>query len=74
MIIRISKPDTEHKPSIRSFTSFDDMENELLEYFASLTPQQLLQNLKQLVLHSFGIKDESELKNMPRIINLNPRR
>ena len=73
MINPTSEPNTGYKKSIRSFSSFDDMENEQLKYFASLSPQQRLQNLKQLVLRSFGIKDESELRNMPRIINLNPR-
>lgn len=61
------------KNTLRSYTSFDDMENEQLKYFASLTPEQSLKNLKQLVLASFGIKDETALKGMPRIINLHPR-
>jgi len=70
----ISEPeDSFQKSTIRSFSSFEDMENDQLSYFASLSPVQLLQNLKQLVLRSFGIKDEAVLNNMPRIINLNPR-
>jgi hypothetical protein len=62
------------KNDIQSFNSFEDMENEQLKYFASLTPTQLLINLKQLVIRSFGIKDESVFKNMPRVMNLNPPR
>lgn len=62
-----------HKKTIQQFSSFEERDNDRLKYFASLSPEQLLKNLKQLVLSSFGIKNEAELKDAPRIINLKPR-
>ena len=70
----VSEPDTIYnKKPINTSTSFEDMENDQLTYFASLTPEVLLKNLRNLLKLSFGIKDESVWENMPRIINLNPK-
>lgn len=61
------------KITIQQFSSFKERDNDRLKYYASLSPEELLKNLKQMVLASFGIKDETQLKNAPRIINLHPR-
>ncbi len=61
------------KITIQQFSSFEERDNDRLKYYASLSPEELLKNLKQMVLASFGIKEEAELKNAPRIINLHPR-
>ena len=60
------------KKSITVFTSFEAMENDRLLYFASLQPEMLLQNLKQMVLANFGFKEEPSIGSMPHVINLNP--
>ena len=70
----VSKPEAAYeKKTILRFSSFEERDSDRLKYFASLSPEELLKNLKQMVLTSFGIKDETELKNAPRIINLHPR-
>ena len=56
-----------------NISSFEERDNDRLKYYASLSQEELLINLKKMVLASYGIKDEAELKDMPRIINLNPR-
>ena len=61
------------KKSIQHFSSFEERDKDRLKYHASLSPEELLKNLKLMVLASFCIKDEAELKDMPRIINLHPR-
>lgn len=61
------------KITIQQFSSFEERDNDRLKYYASLSPEELLKNLKQMVLASFGIKEEAELKDAPRIINLHPR-
>jgi CRISPR-associated endonuclease Csn1 len=68
----LSEPEAPYKSkSLSSFTSFEDMENDQLNYFASLQPEQLLQNLKQMVLAAFGFKEEPSLNSLPHIINFN---
>ena len=71
-ILNNSFKSTIEDKTVTSFTSFEDMENAKLKYFASLEPEELLRNLKQLVLVAYGFTDDSFGKNMPRIINLNP--
>jgi len=56
------------KWGLKKFDSFDDMENEQLRYFASLSPTELFRNLKKLTLAAFGIADESKLKHPKRIV------
>ena len=69
-----SEPEAAYeKKTIQRFSSFEERDNDRLKYFASLSPEELLKNLKKMALISFGIKDEAELKNAPRIINLHPR-
>ncbi len=69
-----SEPEAAYeKKTIQQFSSFEERDNDRLKYYASLSPEELLKNLKQMVLASFGIKDETQLKNAPRIINLHPR-
>lgn len=69
----LSEPIIEDKDkTITSITSFEDMEIAKLKYFASLKPEELFRNLKQLVMVSYGFTDDSFGKNMPRIINLYP--
>ncbi len=48
--------------------SFDDMEQEQLKYFASLTPDELLQNHKKQSLAAFGLKDEIDKQKPDRTI------
>jgi CRISPR-associated endonuclease Csn1 len=68
----LSEPEAPYKSkSLSSFTSFEDMENDQLNYFASLQPEQLLQNLRQMVLAAFGFKEEPSLNSLPRTINFN---
>lgn len=68
----LSEPEDLYKSkSLSSFSSFEDMENDQLSYFASLQPQQLLQNLKQMVLAAFGFKEEPSLNSLPHTINFN---
>ena len=70
----VSEPEAAYeKKMIQRFYSFEERDKDRLIYYASLSPEELLKNLKQMVLTSFGIKDEAELKNAPRIINLHPR-
>ncbi|MDZ4792978.1 MAG: hypothetical protein SGI83_01745, partial [Bacteroidota bacterium] len=59
------------KNKIKFFNSFDEMENDQLNYFASLGPAQLLLNLKQLVLTSFGYQADIPVSKLPRIIYFN---
>ena len=70
----VSEPEAVYeKKTIQQFSSFEERDNDRLKYYASLSPEELLKNLKQMVLASFGIKEEAQLKNAPRIINLHPR-
>ena len=60
-------------PKIQSFKSFDDMENQQIEHFASLSPEESLKNLKKLMLASYGIKKEPKYEKVKGKINLKPR-
>lgn len=57
--------------SVTKFNSFEDMENDQLNYFASLEAEELLQNLKQMVLTTFGFREEPSFDSLPRIIQFN---
>lgn len=50
------------------FTSFDEMENDQLKYFASLQPEELLKNHKELSLAAFGLKKDPGAKALVRKI------
>ena len=60
------------KRSINTSTSFDEMENDQLRYFASLTPEQLLMEHKKLSIVAYGIKNNHNKSSKPdRIIKYN---
>ncbi len=52
---------------MRFFTSFQQQEDEMISYWASITPLQRLKHLHEMIVHSFGLTDE-QLKN-PRLSN-----
>lgn len=54
---------------INTFSSFEEMENNQLEYFASLEPIMVFYQLKQLVLAAYGFSEEPLLNSMTRIIH-----
>ncbi len=54
--------------TITFFTSFDEMENDQLKYFASLSPEELLQNHKALSLAAFGLKKDPGAEKLIRKI------
>ncbi len=62
------------KPKIQFFKSFDEMENQQIEHFASLSPEESLRNLKKLMLATYGIKEEPRFEDIRGKINLNPRK
>ncbi|MBS1622211.1 MAG: type II CRISPR RNA-guided endonuclease Cas9 [Bacteroidetes bacterium] len=67
----LSEPEAEYetkKWTLKKFDSFEEMENDQLAYYASLTHEELLKNHKQLSMAAFGIKDESILNNQERKI------
>jgi len=47
--------------------SFDEMEDDQLKYFATLTPEELFCNLKKLSMSAYGYKIGNE-KNIDRKI------
>lgn len=53
---------------IRSFETFEDMENDQLSYFASLNPVQLLMNLRQLNDKAFGFNEKMQDKKAAKQI------
>lgn len=67
----VSEPEIAYKTkkwTVKKFDSFDAMENDQLEYFASLTPEELLKNLKKLSMSAFGFKEEGALNKPDREI------
>lgn len=50
------------KKEIRFFSSVREQEEELLDYWATLTPVQRLANLHKLIIASYGLTEE-ELQN-----------
>lgn len=53
---------------VKSFESFDDMEDEQLKYFASLSHEELLLSLKRLSLAAYGLSEEIMLQSVERKI------
>ncbi len=47
---------------MRFFSSFQEQEDEMATYWASITPVQRLKHLHEMIIHSFGLTDE-QLKN-----------
>lgn len=55
-----NEPETLYeKTGLRKFDSFDEMENDQLKYFASLSPEQLLQNHRKMQITVFGNNENS---------------
>ena len=46
------------KIKVRFFSSCQEQEDELVAYWASITPLQRLRHLHEMVIHSFGLTDE----------------
>jgi len=68
---KVSEPNSVYekkKWTLKIFNSFEEVENDQLTYFASLTPEELLNNLKKLTKSAFGISDEQSLNNPDRKI------
>lgn len=56
----VSEPETIYQKRIlKTFSTFVEMENDQLAYYASLQPEKLLQNLRELNLAVFGYKNEA---------------
>ncbi|MBS1571670.1 MAG: hypothetical protein KF825_14735 [Ferruginibacter sp.] len=45
--------------TLKTFSTFEEMENDQLAYYASLPPVKILQNLRELNLAVFGYKNEA---------------
>lgn len=58
----------QRKWALKSFESFDDMEEEQLKYFATLSHEELLLSLKRLSLAAYGFSDEATLQHVERKI------
>lgn len=67
----VNEPEAAYKKTITFFNSFDEMENDQLKYFASLSPEELLQNHKKMSLASFGLKEETFSNKSERKIKFN---
>lgn len=66
----VAEPLAVHKKKgpVKKFDSFETLENDQLEYFVSLAPEELLKNLKSFQWAAFGIKEESILNKPNRKI------
>ena len=53
---------------VKFFSSFEEMENDQLKYFASLQPEELLKDHKALSLAAFGLKEDPGVDKLDRII------
>lgn len=59
----------DHKTkSITFFNSFEEMENDQLKYFASLSPEESLRNNKKMSMAAFGLKQNAGLEKPDRKI------
>ena len=56
------------KTKITVFNSFESMETDQLAYFASLQPEELLQNHKTLSLAAFGLEKDPGSDKLDRKI------
>lgn len=65
----LNEPKTMYEArSVSGSASFDDMEQDQLKYFASLSPEELLRNHKQLSLAAFGLKGDAGVNKPDRTI------
>ena len=48
---------SDHK-KIRIFSSFQEQEDEMIDYWASITPLKRLEHLHEMVIASFGLTDD----------------
>ena len=65
----VKEPRAIYKEStLKIFDSFEDMENDQIAYYATLSPETLFQNLKILSSAAFGIRDEASRPNPTRTI------
>lgn len=58
------------KKKITFYTSFEEMENDQLQYYASLTPEELLRNHKILSLLLLVLKKKEGLISLSALLNL----
>ncbi len=58
----------QRKWMLKSFESFDDMEEEQLKYFATISHEELLLSLKRLSLAAYRFSDEATLQHVERKI------
>jgi len=69
------KLNTSGKERIR-FSSFQQQEDEMVAYWASITPLQRLKHLHEMIIMSFGLTKEQlrkpELGNSIKIISYQP--
>lgn len=56
------------KKTIKFFSTFEEMENDRLKYYANLLPEELFKNLKQLSTTAFGFRTESAFRTPDRKI------
>jgi hypothetical protein len=66
-VYMISRPEENqqhsgNKKRVRFFTSVQQQEEELIAYWASITPLQRLRHLHEMIIHSYGLTEE-KLKN-----------
>jgi hypothetical protein len=67
--VKIKKPEImRQNKKVKFFSSFEEMENDQLEYFASLQPEELLKDHKALSLAAFGLKEDPGPDKLDRII------
>ena len=66
----------EGKGRIRFFSSFQEQEDEMISYWASITPLQRLRHLHEMVIASFGLTEEKlmhpKLSRSLKIISYKP--
>jgi hypothetical protein len=56
------------KNKITFLNSFEEMEEDQLKYFASLSSEELLKNHKKMSMAAFGLKKEPDIKKRDRRI------
>lgn len=67
----ISEPEVAYQKknwTLKSFDSFESMEQDQLAHYASLSPIERLRALKELALNAFGFKQESDMNVTERKI------
>ncbi len=68
----VNEPEATYNPkSVSGFRSFDEMEDDQLTYFASLSPEELLRNHKKMSSAAYGLKDDPNANPPERIIKFN---